>query len=200
MAGGVDDACVFGLKKSLRQMLLGKRLSLGVSEVYRLSKLVAAHVISLELFSASKRIGLYFPHKNEVSTNEIFLRARLLGKEVFYPRVKASSLEFAAVEDLGEMLPGRYGIPEPHPGSRVVGAGELDVVFIPGVGFDWVGNRLGYGYGYFDRFLSSVSREKRVGLCYGFQLVSSIPTACGDEPVGMLVTEYGAILCKGGRR
>lgn len=199
LAVEAEGSHVVGQKGALRLRLLEKRLSLDGSEVVRLSRLITAKVLSLKLFSTSKRIGLYFPHKNEVSTEEIFLRARLLGKEVFYPRTKGSSLEFAAVEDLGSMVPGRYGIPEPHPGSQVVSTGELDVVFIPGIGFDWGGNRLGYGCGYFDRYLRSVSKEKRVGLCYSFQLVPSIPTTCSDEPVGMLVTEYGAILCEGGR-
>ncbi|MGH7792105.1 MAG: 5-formyltetrahydrofolate cyclo-ligase, partial [Thermodesulfobacteriota bacterium] len=75
---------------------------------------------------------------------------------------------------------------------------DLDMIVIPGVAFDLRGRRLGYGKGFYDRTLVNVSREKIVGLAYGFQVVSRIPAESGDKSVGLLITENGIIIGQGG--
>jgi len=80
------------------------------------------------------------------------------------------------IEDIKDLVPGAYGIPEPRDNANVLRAQDLDLIVVPGVAFDRAGNRLGRGAGYYDRFLSLLpSTTPCVGLGYDFQVVSSLP-------------------------
>ncbi len=190
------DFDVLESKKALRASLLRDRLRLTAEEVWSRSSLIAQNVFGLHSFRSARKVALYYPIKNEVSTHLLFQRSRDLGKEVFYPRIHLSQLEFVRVDDIQELTSGGYGILEPtHNSSDKIDVRELDLVFIPGIGFDPKGNRLGYGKGYYDRALSSVERSRRVGLAFVFQIADSVPRGLYDEPVGVVVTEDGVIFC-----
>jgi len=193
------DLGVLESKEILRKVLNEKRLRLGDDEVSSLSGLIAQNLFSLDSFLRADKIALYSPINNEVGTLLIFLRARECGKEVYYPRTQGTGLEFARVRDVTELIPGKYGVFVPPPNSEVLELDGLDLIVVPGVGFDRKGSRLGYGKGYYDRSISPVERGRRVGLAYGFQVVDFVPSGAGDEPVGMVVTERGVIFCEGGR-
>jgi 5-formyltetrahydrofolate cyclo-ligase len=77
----------------------------------------------------------------------------------------------------------------PKPGSAVLEAGLIDVVLVPGVAFDRTGGRLGRGGGFYDRYLTAVAVERRVGVCFGCQVVELVPTAGHDARVGVVVSE-----------
>lgn len=141
-------------------------------------------------------MGFYYPVRNEADTREIFSRSAGSGKEAYFPRVSGTMLTFHRILDLDELKPGKFGIPEPDSSSPCVSPGDLDLVLVPGVAFDYSGARIGYGKGYYDRLLANVPLDRRAGLAYSLQMSDSLPSVESDTPLGLLVTESGVIFCE----
>lgn len=95
-----------------------------------------------------------------------------------------------------DVQPGCFGIPEPKPAARrPVPVSELDAIFVPGVAFDRRGNRLGYGYGYFDS-ICRWARAVKIGLAYHFQLVDRLTPHDADVSMNLIITEKEIIPCR----
>jgi 5-formyltetrahydrofolate cyclo-ligase len=187
---------VFREKSGIRRDLLKRRLRLAFSEADKISKEITKNFIGLERFKNAQSVALYFPIKNEVMTEGIFESARELCKQIYFPRVDGPLLEFGMVNNLSELKPGRFGIPEPNRDAAKVEIADIDLIIIPGVAFDRFGRRIGYGKGYYDRALIKIDKKRRIGLAYNFQIVDSIPMEVGGDEVGLIVTELGLILPK----
>lgn len=152
------------------------------------------------VFERSRVLGLYQPIRNEVPTSDIFRTALVLGKRVAYPRVADLSLEFVEAWEPSCFQEGSFGIQEPTGGRRVQ-RDDFDLLVVPGVGFDCKGGRLGYGKGYFDRFLAGgLFGGKLVGLCYEMQLVALLPREGHDILMDIVVTEKRTIYREGPNR
>lgn len=180
-------------KELLRKRLLEMRRSMAFETVYELSFRAQKRFLSSSFFREARRISLYCSFQNEVLTDEIFEEARVLGKEVFYPRVavsgKAGQLEFFRVGKLTELAPGAYEIPEPSRGAKAVSPDEFDLIVMPGVAFDERGGRLGFGKGYYDMALAR-ARGLKVALAYEFQVMKEdVPVEPHDVALSAIVTE-----------
>jgi len=180
-------------KELLRKRLLEMRRSMAFETVYQMSLRAQKRFLATPFFRDAEKISLYCSFQNEVLTDEVFERARALGKEVFYPRVVASGkgrkLEFFPVGCLKELSPGAYEIPEPTNGLEAVSPEELDLIVMPGVAFDVRGSRLGFGKGYYDMALQGAGARK-VALAYEFQVLNEeIPVEPHDVTVSAIVTE-----------
>lgn len=183
-------------KESIRARVVQQRSELSSRDVEEKSHRIYLNLIGLDIFKFSDKIGLYSPIKNEVRTDSIFLKAKELGKEVYFPKVSGSSLSFHRVGDLNELAPGKFGVLEPAGRAPIVEPRELDLLVVPGAAFDARGGRLGYGKGYYDRFMVDVPRSKRIGISYKLQLQKSIPSESHDLDLGLLVHELGIIFCR----
>lgn len=195
---GVKDLKVFEEKRKVRSDLLERRSRLTFQDVNKHSEKSTENLLGLSHFRKARRVALYFPTKNEVRTERIFEKAKECGKEVYFPRVVDLLLEFYKVDDLSELSPGKFGIPEPSRDSTKIHVNDLNMIIVPGVAFDLWGRRLGYGKGYYDRTLIDINKERLVGLAYGFQVLSWIPTELEDKGVGLLITEKGIIFAQEG--
>jgi len=160
-------------------------------EIKQKSLLISENLFRLDSFKLAKRIALYSPILNEVRTNQVFLKSIELEKEVYFPRVNGSSLDFYRVDDLKQLKPGKFGVLEPECALFKVDPQQIDLFVIPGLAFDHSGNRLGYGKGYYDRTLINIPVQNRAGLSYSFQILSFIPANENDQKVGVVVTELG---------
>lgn len=177
--------------------MLGERMRLPFEEVYRKSLSVQRRFMETGEFCASKRLALYASFRNEVLTDEIFSKAVMENKEVYFPRVVRPSgrshLAFFRVRGKGELSMGSYKILEPPKAGKEAAPGTFDCAVVPGVAFDTGGVRLGYGKGYYDGFLKD-TRCPVMGLAFGFQVLSrSLPDETHDVRVGAIVTESGII-------
>ncbi len=176
-------------KKSIRSTMLAHRRHLAAVTCAASSHAAQARLIETPEFSRATVLALYSPVFNEVFTEELFHAARRLGKRVAYPRVCGEALEFVEVSCREELKPGAFGVLEPS-GSLVLPATSLDLMLVPGVAFDQAGFRLGYGKGFYDRFLHAADHcPCLVGFCYEFQLVADLPVESHDVGMSMLVTE-----------
>ncbi len=187
---------VLKVKSDLRRYFLEKRLSLSYIETYERSEKIKKNLFELKSFREARGIALYYPIKNEVRTQSIFKSAKELGKDIYFPRVQGTILEFREVTDLRVLKIGRFGIPEPGLYSPKLEIKDIDLIIIPGIAFDRLGVRIGYGKGYYDRAISKIDGKKRIGLAYDFQLIDLVPLERCDEKVGMIVAESGVIICE----
>ncbi len=190
------------LKEKLRVAALGARRALAFEDVFRISSLAQKRFLGTEFYRGSKSISLYSSFSNEVLTEEIFERAAADGKRICYPRVVRGHerhLEFFKVDSIDDLSSGPYEMKEPAEGGVRVDPAGLDLVVVPGVAFDGMGGRLGFGKGYYDRALGAVGCAI-VGLAYEFQVLEEeIPLEPFDVRLTALVTEERVLTFKGRR-
>jgi 5-formyltetrahydrofolate cyclo-ligase len=194
------------LKRRFRKQLLQKRDSIPPEEKKRKDKAVLERLCALEEFKEAKSILLYVSFRSEVDTGICLKHIIALGKKLVLPVVDAErrALSLYETRDTSELRPGYMGIPEPEkrPDRKVTLKG-VDLVIIPGVGFDVSGGRLGYGGGYYDRLLGYESKRlagmKRhivtLALAYEEQIGREIPAERHDIKVDMIVTDMRLIRC-----
>src|SRR5919198_3128198 len=138
-------------------------------------------------FKSAKVVGAYYAFGSEVKTDMIIERARALGKKVALPSVEGENLAFYELSSGKYLVNGRFGIMEPLPYGPV---DRIDMFIVPGIAFDKKGYRVGYGKGYYDKFL--VKRKVfSIGLGYSFQLIERLPTVEHDKKLDAIATEDG---------
>ncbi len=181
-------------KRLLRKIFTGARSRLPVDRTRALSELISQRLVALSFFSEARDIVLYAATAGEVLTDRIFREALAQGKRIFFPRAdrQRKKLYLAQVSDLTQLKPGSYGVMEPDQGPFIE-AGDLGnaLVCVPGVAFAKDGMRLGFGKGYYDRFLAELNDGVvSVGLAFAFQLLDRLPHDPSDQYVNFVVTEY----------
>lgn len=192
------------LKQQYRVRLRTQRTALSKAVAQALSQSICNHAIRLPLYLQSQRVGLYWPVRNEVDPSPILHHAWQLNKIVYLPIVDRidASLRFGKYASGERLATSHYGIPEPVNHEDAITPHQihqLDLLFLPLLGFDNQGGRLGYGGGYYDRFLadgnqtglSQHKRPGRIGLAYGFQELSRLPVTNHDAPLDGIITETG---------
>jgi len=186
-------------KPALRARLRAARAQLSPAQRQTASARVAAHLAGTRLYLVSRRIACYLPSDGEVDTSEIIDRLWRMRRDVFLPvlsRLRYDRLWFAPAMPGMELVPNRFGIPEPKVSVReLVRAQEVDLILLPLVAFDKNGNRVGRGAGFYDRSLAFLRnrhflRAPRVlGLAYDFQRVPKIAVDPWDVPLDGVVTD-----------
>ena len=173
-------------KSSLRSQILSKRNSLSLEDIAHHSEKISKRILKHPKFLDSKSIFLYFSIGSEVSTTFIIEESLKLGKNVFLPVLDNSeNLSFHKFESFSKMKKGKFGILEPTSKVSLV---DPDLVVVPGLAFDLHLHRLGYGKGYYDRFLKSTSSYK-IGICFDFQIVEKIPNESHDQKMDEVISE-----------
>lgn len=170
------------------------RLEMERKDIVLKSRKIAEYIHCTDDFKKFKVFALYSPIKNEVETETIFQHAKMARKKILYPRIEKNSLIFSVVNDLHELVRGKYGILEPPSTVRTLPPEEIEVFIIPGVAFDTNGFRLGYGYGYYDNIICKVPGIL-IGLAYRFQVVNNIFPTERDIRVHKIITDNGIINC-----
>ena len=137
---------------------------------------------------------IYVNFRSELETLELIQLCLSQGKRVAVPLVDASAVSMIPLQIQDpekDLVPGYYGIPEPDPQKSLrVAAREIDAAIIPGSVFDINGGRLGYGGGYYDRFLvNDAPQAKRVGFAFEMQVIENVPVQPHDQPLDILITE-----------
>lgn len=179
-------------KKMTRNAIKEMRLSLPHEEVQTLSEACVSKVLQFPELIEAETVCVYMPTGNEIDTEAIIQYCLENGKKVAAPRVEGDTMEFYYFTDKTDMKPGAYDILEPV-GNEAV-RDEKSLVIMPGVAFDLNCNRIGYGKGYYDRYLSVHPQMKKVALAYDFQIVGRIKRDVYDVRPDMIVTESRVIM------
>lgn len=163
-------------KKSLRKEMLQKRRNLTEQEIKTMSQIIVDKVRPL----LKGRVGMFYPIQNEVDL------LRLLNDEMALPKIDGD-MHFHLYE--GEFVKGEYNIPEPT-GDEVI----VDTLLVPGSVYDLNGYRIGYGGGYYDKYMTD--NHLKIGICFDFQVIDKLPKEEHDVQLDLLVTEKRTISFK----
>ncbi|HID72928.1 TPA: 5-formyltetrahydrofolate cyclo-ligase [Candidatus Micrarchaeota archaeon] len=180
-------------KGELRRRILKECRKLTREEVIERSSKIRHRFIELTEKYGFDVVMIYISVRKEVDTYELGKELLRMGKTVCAPvvdRAQRRILPYTLSRIPDDLVDGEYNIPEPsRERGRPVDPLSIDVVAVPGVGFDPRGYRIGYGGGYYDRFLPLCSNALFVGLAYEFQIVERVPKEAWDIRMDMIITE-----------
>lgn len=179
-------------KKELRKEILGIRNSLSDDDVKLHSEAICSRLAETEQYRRAENVCLYMPIRNEVDVTMIMERARADGKIVWLPRVREGRMHFHLYDEETALVGGAFGIREPDSESVLVPGGETLVV-MPGAVFSEKRDRIGYGGGYYDRFLEEYEACMTVAVCYDFQIADGVPAEEHDIRPELIVSEKRVI-------
>ena len=183
-------------KEELRKLILAKRSTLAEDQRVEKSRVILKDILTLPEFVTAKTIMAYLDFRGEVETRELAVEILSMGKRLVVPLCHRDNIIPCLINDLNQDLhAGTWGILEPRKDRiRPLPPLEIDLVLVPGVAFDHQGNRLGYGRGYYDRFLPRLREDVlAVGLAFACQIVDRIPTDEYDMKMSLIITENGVI-------
>ena len=175
-------------KQDFRREVSVRRKALNPEDAVKRSSAIAEKVLSLREYKKASLVLVYIDYKNEVHTRPIIEAAWRDGKQVAAPKVNGKEMDFYLLNSFDDLESGYMGIMEPREGLVKTEASE-GVMIMPGVAFDRKLNRVGYGGGFYDRFLNAHPKIKRVAVAYEFQLFSEVPHERFDIRPEVIVTE-----------
>lgn len=182
-------------KEIIRRKLLDRRSALGGPDVESMSSSIVGTILSLEQWAQAGEVLLYWPIRNEVDIRPLLKDAWDSGKKLFLPccrKNEPGQMDFGVVRAEADLAAGAFGIKEPcRTRCEFPDAVSPDLIIVPGVGYDRSGYRIGFGGGYYDRFLARPQKEGflSVGVCYDFQLVEGFPVEPWDKAVHLVCTD-----------
>lgn len=178
-------------KRNLRADMKRKRDGISQEVRKRWSDEICRNLQEQPAFRKAETVCFYYPLGSEANLLPVAQTALDLGKQAVFPRVEGNEMEFYRVLSLEGFTEGAFHVMEPG-GSEVVREPEM-LVFVPGLAFDERGNRMGYGKGYYDRYLARTSGCQKIGVCYKMQIVPQAPCEEYDIRMDAVVTEQGII-------
>lgn len=173
-------------KKALRASIREKKRAMTPEEIENKSRALGEKFAQTELYRRAKTIYGYLPYNQEVRTVPMLEQAIRDGKRVAVPKVYGEEMKFHYMKDLSRVETGYAGIPEPM-GDEPVAEDLNALVLMPGLAFDKEGHRIGYGGGFYDKFLANEPGHPTVALCYDFQVLPQLETEEFDVPVDMVI-------------
>ncbi len=178
-------------KKDIRKQIFAARKNVTDEQAEAWSRKITERVIALPVFQEAERILAYADYNHEVMTRFLIGEAWKAGKDVAVPKVVGRDMVFYRLKDFAELKPGYYGIPEPEEGEVV--RWEDALMIMPGVAFDRKNHRVGYGGGFYDRFLEKNPQIIRLAVAFDFQILEEVPIEPTDIFPQMIVTEREVI-------
>ncbi|MDR2192110.1 MAG: 5-formyltetrahydrofolate cyclo-ligase [Endomicrobium sp.] len=180
-------------KRKVRFEFLNLRDKLDPILAAAYSNVITAAVRKLPLYEKAKTIMFYMSYGSEVITDAMIAQAFDDGKTVVVPAIENPgdgamiAVRISRLEDAFQYV---YGIRQPEiMPDESVSKEDIDLVFVPGIAFDYKGYRTGYGKGYFDKWLKDIPIGKTIGVAYDCQITDKVPTGKNDLPVGSIITE-----------
>lgn len=173
-------------KRELRRIIREKKHAMTIPQIESASHGLSCQLFASECYQKCKALYAYLPYNQEVRTQEIILRALADGKQVAVPKVYGDTMRFLWITDLSGLEKGYSGIPEPV-FDEPVADDKTALVLMPGLAFDAQGHRIGYGGGFYDRFLAEEPNHPTVALCYDFQMLPHVDTEEFDIPVDLVL-------------
>lgn len=178
-------------KKRIRQRVQKKRNELTVEEWAEKTRLIYEKVIFHPMFQEADTIYSYVDFRREAGTEKIMEAAWKMGKRVAVPRTEGETMDFYYIDSLEELSVGHFGVREPEPVH--LAEGKEGLVLLPGSAFDMQRHRIGYGGGYYDRYLEKHPSLATMALAFSFQILDQIPYEPFDVRPEIIVTDTGII-------
>ncbi len=181
-------------KREVRHKVLALRDALSAQQLEEFSKKIFLELKQLPVYKNAVTIMSYLTHGSEVRTEQIIEESLINDKKIILPKTnqKKNELDLYQINNLDkDVEPGIFGIREPVPERTIsINPSQLDLIIVPGVAFDLKGFRIGYGGGYYDRFLALFPKEiDTIGLAFEVQILKEAPINSTDQAVDLILTE-----------
>ena len=189
---------MFQMKQELRKNLLEIRGKLPKKEVFEKSNSIKNKLFGMGEFEEADSVLFYVSYDNEVYTHDMIKECMTYSKQVVVPisNKKNRSLILSKLDKWNNLEIGSYGILGPRVDKiKEISIDKIDLIVVPGVGFDERGRRIGHGKGYYDNLLKNSKKALHIGLAFEFQIVECIPVEKHDISVDKVVTEKRIINC-----
>lgn len=182
-------------KKEIRQQVYRARKGMEHADWQERTDCIASAVISHPFFLEATDIYSYVDYQNEAGTRKIMEEAWKLGKRVWVPKVTGRIMHFGCIDSFQKLKPGAHGIPEPEILVKASDPedGRCSLMIMPGVAFDTDRGRVGYGGGYYDRYLSEHTDIHTIAIAFEFQIFPKVPGEVHDIKPEVLITETRVI-------
>lgn len=174
-------------KKDIRKRVLEKHNCIPEKEWEDKSRLICEKVVTHPFFLQADAIYCYADYHREVATRQIMEYAWEIGKKVAIPKVLGDVMEFYYIQSFDDLEEGYKGIPEPK--QMNLALDEKALLIMPGAAFDRFGNRIGYGKGYYDKYLQAYPNHKTIAIAFELQMVDTIPAEVHDICPDIIITE-----------
>jgi len=187
-----DNRKTHSSKKIIRKNIQKARDGLTFRFIQSENMSIADKFMELQCYGTSKEILAYYPFRSEIDTTIIIRNALKQKKKIILPKVNGKKLDLYYIKDLkNDLSPGSFDIMEPIPSKCTIAPYKnIDMVLVPGVGFDRNFNRLGYGGGFYDKLLEELPvKAPRIALAFDLQLIKNIPVMAHDLKVDIIITE-----------
>lgn len=183
-------------KREIRDTVRQKRSSLSGAEISAKSDAICSHLLAG--LDATGTVMVYLSKPSEVQTHTLVRTLLARGWPVIVPIIEQEtrSLRLSYLRDMSVLVASTFRVPEPVGSEIPAQASDVDTVIVPLLAFDRRGNRIGYGAGYYDRFLSRIPRAEKIGLAFSCQEVAAVPAEARDVRLDWVVTEQGRIRCR----
>lgn len=181
------------LKIRIRQVLRQCKDSLTHKERREKSKRICSHL--MKLIGDGETIMAYTSKEKEVNTAFLITTLLKRGNPLIVPIIVREdvSLRLSYLKDPSVLVPSTFGVPEPI-GSEIPATGDdVDTIILPMLGFDRSGRRIGYGAGYYDRFLEKYPNLRKIGIAFSCQECDNLPVDENDVPMDYIITEEGIV-------
>jgi 5-formyltetrahydrofolate cyclo-ligase len=185
-------------KESVRKILRQKKEAMIPEDRLSKSMRICRHL--MKVISNDEPVMVFTSKEKEVNTRPLIMTLFKQGNPVIVPIIQKAdcSLRLSYLRDFSVLVPSTFGVPEPI-GSEIPAAAEdIGTIVLPMLGFDRKGGRIGYGAGYYDRFLSKNPNLRKIGIAFACQEVDSLPVDENDIPMNFIITEDGIVYPDGG--
>ena len=169
-------------KKALRALIRQKKREMTAEQIAEKSERLCRMFLETEAYRQAKTVYGYFPYNQEVRTEPVLRQVLADGKGLAVPKIIDNKMYFICLQDLDRVAAGYAGIPEPLEDGPVA-ADKTALVLMPGIAFDKQGYRVGYGGGFYDKFLEEEPDHPTIALCYDFQMMDALQVEEYDIPV-----------------
>ena len=173
-------------KKALRAAIRQQKRAMTEEAIVTKSQKLCARLMENDLYKNAKTFYGYLPYNQEVRTTPLLEQAIRDGKRVAVPKCYGDEMKFIYMDDLSQVAPGYANIPEPIEDGPIADD-PTALVLMPGIAFDPEGHRVGYGGGFYDKFLAQEPDHPTVALCYDFQMMPHLETEEYDIPVDLVL-------------
>ncbi len=174
--------------KRIRTKILMKRARLSEEEILDGSNRIANILEIIINRSGTKDILCFYPLDKEVNLLGLYEKLLSKGHNLFFPVSGEEEIDFYKIDNLNDFEKGKFNVYEPI-GRENKFLDKEAIVICPGLAFDRKNNRIGYGKGYYDRFLKKHQKATPIGVCFGFQMVEELNVSFWDVPMEMIVTD-----------
>lgn len=185
-------------KVFIRKEMIKRREEISLAQKSHMDREILKRLLESKYYNNSNVIFTFVSFKKEVDTHNLIGQALKDGKKICVPRVinKKSGMVACYIDGLHSLTPGCMGILEPGENAVLANKDDMDLIIVPGLAFDRKGGRIGYGGGYYDKFLEELPGDiPKVAIAYDFQIIHYIRMCQHDIKVDLIITDKGIYYC-----